>query len=324
MFHEGGMNKHPSVGPSRRQLLRNSVLAVPVLALQSPFRLYAQSLPVIDVASAGSMRAVLDGPLRTAVAQGLHLNLRLRSGGADAVARSIVDASAPADVFLSVTAGPMLTVLRSGKAKIAYPIATTEMVIVYSPRSRFASEFAAAAEGRRNWWEVLQKPGVRFARSNPADDPSGRSILFTMMLAAKRYGRADLVQRTLGAVLNPAQIELGKNVRAGLESGDIDAAGSYKIATGPGKFPFIRLPADINLSDEHLRARHPELSLTAGGQTFYPEPLVFYAAALEGAGNSQSALQFLDWLRGKDAAQLLQANGYDSAEGLLALQAAPA
>ena len=105
------------------------------------------------------------------------------------------------------------------------------MVILYSPKSKFAPALAAAAEGRRNWWEVLQESSLQFTRSNPNDDPSGRCILLTMMLAAKKYSQPDLLQKVLGAPLKPAQVQPGTNVRAGLENGTIDAACSYKIPT---------------------------------------------------------------------------------------------
>ena len=140
-----------------------------------------------------------------------------------------------------------------------------------------------------------------------------------MMLAAKKYGLPDLVEKVLGAPLNPAQVHPGTNVRAGLEDGTIDAAGSYRIATGPGKPPYVPLPGDVNLSDLEVRKEHPEIVLTVGEKTFYPEPLVFYAAALKPATNPQGALRLLEWLRGKEAATLLERNGFRPPDGAVPL-----
>jgi molybdate/tungstate transport system substrate-binding protein len=148
--------------------------------------LLAEQLDVLEVASAGSMRAMLDGPLKVSAAQSLKLDLHSHAQGADAVARSLAEGSLHADVFIPITAGPMRTVMQVGKADVAYPIARTEMVLVYSPKSRFASRFEAAAAGKANWWETLQEPGLRFARGNPAGDPGGRNAFFLMMLAAKK------------------------------------------------------------------------------------------------------------------------------------------
>ncbi len=306
---------------TRRRALQQGALLTGALALDRARVLQAQNLRGIEVASAGSFRAMLDGPLKTSAATELHLEIRSHSQGADAVARSITDGSLQADLFIPITPGPMLTVLRAGKAQVAYPIARTEMVILYSAKSRFQSQFAAAADGKENWWKVLQEPGLRFARSNPLDDPSGRSVIFTMMLAAAKYGQPDLVQKVLGPLLNPAQLELGKNARTGLEDGTVDAVGSYRIATGLGKLPFITLPDDVNLSSLHVRQEHPHLSLSVGEKTFYPEPLVFYAATLSGSTKVDEAGRFLTWLRGKQVAGLLQANGFALPEGATPLDA---
>src|SRR5258708_12064540 len=95
----------------------------------------------------------------------------------------------------------MLTVLRAGKAESAAPIARTEMVIAYSPKSKFATKLTAAAEGKGNWWEVLQEPGLRFGRTDPVTDPQGRNIIFSMMLAEKLLRRPGLPPKILAPTL---------------------------------------------------------------------------------------------------------------------------
>ncbi len=313
------MREHDTGRTNRRTLLRRGAATSAMLVLGESGFFFGQSLEGLEVASAGSIRAMLDGPLKTATAEQLRLDLHSHSGGADAVARMIVEGSLAADVFLPITAGPMQAVQRAGRAATAYPFARTEMVLLYSPRSRFAAQFAEAAQGKRSWWEVLQEPGIKFARSNPEDDPSGRAIVFTMMLAATKYRQPDLVKTLLGPLLNPQQMDLGKNVRAGLESGAIDAAGSYRIATLDGKIPYVPLSPEINLSHERIREEHPELSFQIGNRTFYPEPLVFYAAALRGASNAAGAQAFVKWLQTKQAMALLHANGFEVPAGLAPL-----
>ncbi len=295
---------------NRRDLMKRGLIVSAGVGLARPASVFAETSRVLNVASAGSIRAMLEGPLKDAAAQQLRLSLSVHAGGSDATARSVIDGTVPADVFIPITAGPMLILMGAGKAKVAYPIASTEMVILYSPKSRFAPHFAEASQGKRHWWEVLQEPGLRFARSNPADDPGGRNIIFTVMLAGKIYQRPDLVQQVLGTPLNPGQVQAGVDVRKGLEDGSIDAAGSYRIATRLGQIPYLSLPPEINLSDTHIREKYPDISLTVNEKTFYPEPLFFYAASLEGAKNPGGAQAFVNWLRGKQAAALFMANGF--------------
>ena len=177
----------------RKLIMRGGALLSGSLVAAVPRSLLALPPFDLDVASAGSIRPMIEGPLQGAAAADLGLRLRSHAQGADAVAQSLVNGSLRADVFLSITSSPMRTVMRAGMAQRAQAIARTELVLVYSSKSRFASRFAATAAGNAQWWEVLQEPGIRLARSNPAADPSGRCIIFTLMLAARKYNQPDLV-----------------------------------------------------------------------------------------------------------------------------------
>src|SRR5215467_9340950 len=135
-----------------------------------PISLLAEEAAVLDVAYAGSMGSMMEGPLKASVAQTLKLDMHGRGQGSSALAQLIVGGSIRPDVFLPVTPNPMLTVLHAGKAEVAQPVAHTEMVIAYSPKSRFAPKFEAAGKGKGNWWEILQEPGIRFGRTDPVGD----------------------------------------------------------------------------------------------------------------------------------------------------------
>src|SRR5947209_10830092 len=166
----------PFASITRRQLLAHSLTIAAGAALAGfPLRLAASELSPLDVAYAGSMGSLMEGALKSAAAQALKLELHGRAQGSSALAQLIVGGSIRPGVFISVTPSPMLTVLRAGKAAIAQPVAHTEMVIAYSPKSRFAARLQAVAEGKARWWEALQEPGLRFGRTDPVTDPQGRN-----------------------------------------------------------------------------------------------------------------------------------------------------
>jgi molybdate/tungstate transport system substrate-binding protein len=265
------------------------------------------------------MGSMMEGPVKSAVADGLRLDVHGRAQGSNALANLIAGGSIRPDVFIAVTPGPMLIVLRAGKADSAEPIARTEMVIAYSAKSRFAAEFEAARRGRANWWEILQEPGLRFGRTDPVADPQGRNIIFTMMLAAKLYRRADLVQKTLGPVINERQIFSEPTVLARLQSGQLDACAAYKVQPGPFELPYITLPKEINLSSP--REETTDLALAVGGKTYYPEPLIYYAAALNDALNRNGAAEFIKWLQGSEAQSIFRRYQYDPPGGASVLRA---
>lgn len=304
---------------NRRQLLRNTSFLAAATAL--PQHLFAQQLTTLDIACAGAFRPIADGPLKTPAATALHLDLHTHAQGADAVAHALIDGTLHADLFVPITPGPMHTVLQAGLAPTAYPIARTEMVLVYSPKSRYASMFDAAAAGKANWWQVLQQPGINFAHGNPAGDPGGRNAFFLLMLAAKKYGNPELVDKLLGPALSTPPPAAGASNQDKLHSGELDVASSYRVATSFGDLPYIVLPKDINLSGDTVAAEHPEISLSINGSTFRPEPLVFYAAVLKNAANPSGATAFVEWLKSDAAQTLLQKYQYASPSTAAVLRA---
>ncbi len=282
---------------------------------------YGQALTPLDVAYAGSMGSMMEGPVKAGAAQTLQIDMHGRAQGSDALAKLIVAGSIAADVFIPVTPGPMMTVLKGGKASVATPIARTEMVIAYSPKSKYAQQFADAASGKRGampWWRILQQRDVRFGRTDPLTDPQGRNIIFTMQLAEGYYKQPGLAQSILGLTINPSQIFSEPTVEARLQSGELDAASAYKIQPGPFNLPFVSLPAEINLGSDALRERYAQRSLEIGGVTRHPEPLVYYAAVLDGSAHKDKALAFVDWLKGSGQA-IFRRYFYDPPTGASAL-----
>ena len=308
---------------TRRELLiRGGWISLGAMLAGFPGTALAADAAVLDVAYAGSMGSLMEGPVKTGAAQSLKLEMHGRAQGSSALAQLIVSGSIRPDVFIPITPGPMTTVLKAGKADSAQPIAHTEMVIAYSPKSKFFSRFEAAAKGtKENWWEILQEPGFRFGRTDPVTDPQGRNIIFTMMLAAKMYQQPELVEKTLGPVINEKQIFSEPTVEARLQSGELDAASAYKIQPGPFNLPYITLPKDINLSGQNVRADHPDVSLNVGGKTYTPEPLIYYAGVLKDAPNPKGAAAFAEWLRGNEAQGIFKRFFYEPPGDASALHA---
>lgn len=283
----------------------------------------AQELTPLDVAYAGSMGSMMEGPIKSGVEQTLQIAMHGRAQGSDALAKLIVGGSIAPDVFIPVTPGPMLTVLQAGKADTAAPVARTEMVIAYSPKSKYAQQFAAAAGGTPGampWWQVLQQSDVRFGRTDPATDPQGRNIIFTLQLAETYYQQPGLAQKILGAAVNPTQIFSEPSVEARLQSGELDAASAYKIQPGPFDLPYIALPPQINLGNDALREQYQKTSLELSGKTFHPEPLVYYAAVLKASTHPDKAATFVTWLTGPGQA-IFQHYFYDAPTGVSPLHA---
>lgn len=295
----------------REALTRSLTFAAGVALAGLPLHVLADDLAPLDVAYAGSMGSMMEGPVKSVATRTLKIDFHGRAQGSSALAQLIAGGSIRPDVFIPVTPAPALTILRAGKADSAQPIAHTEMVIAYSPKSRFASRFDAAAKGKEDLWKILVEPGLRFGRTDPVTDPQGRNIIFTIMLAAKATKQPDLVEKILGPAINEKQIFTEPTVMARLQSGELDASSAYKIQPGPLNLPYVPLPAEINLSGQNVRAEHPDVTLSLGGKSYTPEPLIYYAAVLKDAPNAKGAAAFVEWLKGEEGQAIFRKYNYD-------------
>src|SRR5260221_14337485 len=156
-----------------RRLLGIVIVAGTFVALMAGAGV-TESMTPLQVAYAGSMGSMMDGGVRPAIAKALGADLQGRAQGSTGLANLIVAGSIRPDMFISVTPGPMRTVLKAGKAESAVPIARTEMVIAYSPKSQYAAALSKSGDpGATPWWQILETPGFRFGRTDPNTNPQG-------------------------------------------------------------------------------------------------------------------------------------------------------
>lgn len=301
-------------------LLRLSALAIAAAAgLLQTTAAHAQE--TIRVGYAGSMGVVMDRFLGPAFAQAQKVQYQGIGQGAYGLARLLVGKRLQVDVFVSITPGPVDILREAGMISNAVPIASTQMVISYSSKSRFAAELDAAASGKKPWWQVLKTPGLRFGRTDPATDPQGQNIIFTMLLAQKYYKQPDLVATILGGYQNPAQVFTEPSLLTRLEAGQIDASSGYQSAAISHHLQYIALPDEINLSDpamvsEWYSKAQFTIRLPNGKETdLTTQPLVFYATALKSARNPALAEKFVQFLLSSEGQEILQDNGYAKPKG---------
>jgi molybdate/tungstate transport system substrate-binding protein len=201
------------------------------------------------------------------------------------------------------------------------PVASTEMVIAYSDKSKYAADFKAAAEGKMPWYAVLEKPGIRFGRTDPKTDPQGRNIVFTMLLAEKYYKQPGLEQKILGPIENPQQIFTEPSLLSRLQAGQLDATSGYLSAVISHKLPYIKLPDEINLSNPAMikdwySTVHFSIAQPDGKtETLSTQPLVFYAAVLKNAPNPKAGAEFVKLMTSAEGQALFKRFGYSAPKG---------
>ena len=281
----------------------------------------AQAGNAFRVAYAGSMGVVMDRFIGPAFAKANGVEYQGIGQGAYGLARLLEGRLLQADVFISITPGPIDILKTAGMIGTAVPVASTQMVITYSRKSKFVSEFEASAQGRKPWYEVLQIPGLRFGRTDPTTDPQGQNIIFTLLLAQKFYKQPGLADRILGSYQNPRQIFTEPSLLSRLEAGQLDASSGYLSAARSHHLPFIKLPDEINLSNPEMGAKWYEtvrfgIKLPSGkAATLNTQPLVFYAAVLKDSKRPALARKFVQFLQSAEGQTMLRDKGYSPPKG---------
>ena len=275
------------------------------------------------VAYAGSMGVVMDKFLGPAFANQQHVNYQGQGEGAYGLARLLASGKTTADVFVSITPGPIEILQKAGLVDDAIPVASTRMVIAYNPKSSFANALAASnqPDAKTPWWQILKEPGLKFGRTDARVDPQGQNIIFSLMLAEKFYKQPGLSNAVLGDVQNPAQVYGEGGLLSRLQAGQLDAASGYESATLSARLPYVALPDEVNLSNPtYAKTWYDTVSLNLTDskgqpQTLSPQPLVFYAAVLKNAPDHQRAEAFVDFLKSSEGQALFSQNGYGQPKG---------
>ena len=269
----------------------------------------------VNVMYAGSLTALFEKKIGPAFATATGFEFQGEGKGSVAIANLIKGKVRTPDVFVS--ADPTVNVLLQGAANGDYvrwwtPFARTEMVIGWSPKSRFKEAFESATSGGRSWESILREPGFRLGRTDPELDPKGYRTLWLFQLDEERTKQAGEANRILGPPGNPAQIFPEETLIARLQSGEIDAGIFYLIEAVEAGLATLSLPASINQGDPAQAAHYARMTyMNKKGTTFKGAPIVYTVTVPTTVRNREGAQAFVQFLVG-DAGQALLAK-----EGLL-------
>jgi molybdate/tungstate transport system substrate-binding protein len=187
------------------------------------------------------------------------------------------------NVFESV-GGDNITPLEPKFTKWYIPYAGTSMVIAYNPKSKYASEFKAYADGSKPlstlFTTLLQTPGLKLGRTDPNTDPQGRDFIYMLELAQAYYHLpSDSVARILGTsdfgTSNSSQIYAESSLDSTLESGQLDASSAFITQAIELHLDYIPLPPQINLASSALASTYGTATVKlANGTTKSGSPQV--------------------------------------------------
>ena len=176
------------------------------------------------------------------------------------------------NVFESV-GGDNITPLEPKFTKWYIPYAGTHMVLAYNPKSKYASQFKAFADGQKplkDLFTLLETPGLKLGRTDPNVDPQGRDFIYMLELAQSYYHLpSDTVAKILGTktfgTANSSQIYAESSLDSTLESGQLDAASAFVTQAIELHLDYIPLPTAINLASAADAAQYAKATVTITG-----------------------------------------------------------
>jgi len=193
------------------------------------------------------------------------------------------------NVFESV-GGDNITPLEPKFTKWYIPYAGTSMVIAYNPKSKYASEFKAYADGSKPlstlFTTLLQTPGLKLGRTDPNTDPQGRDFIYMLELAQTYYHLpSDTVAKILGTsdfgTSNSSQIYAEASLDSTLQSGQLDASSAFVTQAVELGLDYIPLPTQINLGSSALASTYAKATVKlANGDTKSGSPQVIDITAI--------------------------------------------
>jgi len=265
------------------------------------------------------------------------VDVRREVSGSTAAIRKVTELDKNADVVLSADYTLIHSMMMEGDNKYAdycIQFARNQMTLAYTDRSSYINDINMS-----NWFEILMKNDVRFAFSNPNDDPCGYRALMVIQLAEIFYENDaifdDLVEknskitstsnnRTYNItipksseidpendkiVMRDAEIHL----MTSLELGEIDYLFIYRSVAYQFKeqgIKYLELPAEIDLSDTaHEDLYERVRAITSSGRTISGKPIVYGVTIPRNAENPGMALQFVKMLLGERGRGIMESHG---------------
>ncbi|HEV2581957.1 MAG TPA: extracellular solute-binding protein [Ktedonobacteraceae bacterium] len=268
----------------------------------------------VAVAYAASLSNIMEHAVKSAFDQSTGYAYQGEAKGSSALINEIKGKLSFPDVFIS--ANPKLNAQLMGAANGNYAswyldFARAEMVIGYNANSKFAADFQAAANGSKQWYQVLQEPGLRLGRTDPLLDPKGVNTIYTLELAEAYYHQPGLTQKILGGDENTSQIFPEEELVARMGAGQLDAGFFYINEVKGPSIPYISLPDQVNLGNATMATQYatvswknPKTNAVSKGA-----PVVYTITVLNTAKNKAGGIAFANFLLSSQGQSLLQAQG---------------
>lgn len=274
---------------------------------------HSQQKGHVYVAYAGSLQLLNDKYLGPSFQKATGITYQGQGGGAYGMAHFVASGSVHANVFESIGTGP-LKVLGS-RVPWAIGVASSPLVIAYSPSSPYAKTFAAIKNGTlpiKRLFQLMAQPGFHLGRTNPQTDPQGQAFYMMVENAQTQWGLpSGTAKKILGSLNNSQQIFAEESILSRLQSGQLDAASAFLSEAVQRHLDYISLPSSLNFGNPADAAKYAKMHLNLGkGKCVNGAPLEIYVAPLAHTFNASQANDFVHYMLSKNGIVQLQQEGF--------------
>ncbi|SDB96743.1 MULTISPECIES: extracellular solute-binding protein [unclassified Candidatus Frackibacter] len=264
---------------------------------------------------AGSLLNVMENKVNPALEQNLNLKVVGESHGSVSGARMIKEGLRYPDIYLSAdpTVNEQLLFGDKNDNLIDWYISflSNELVIAYNSGNKFGDEIKQVESGDIAWYKLLLNDEFRLGRTDPNLDPKGYRTLFMLDLAAKYYNEPNLKRRVLNTN-NQQLIFPETELMAMLETGQIDAAVTYRNEAIERNLSYISLPDQVNLSNPKFAELYNQVSYkTDKGEVFKGRPILYTITILNKVENKSEAVKAVEYTLSQEGRKLFKENGFN-------------
>jgi molybdate/tungstate transport system substrate-binding protein len=276
----------------------------------------AQQAPVagpLVVFNAGSLSRPFSDLLRAFKTRYSEVTAAQENSGSLEAARKVTDLGKIPDVIALADYGIIPKLLIPEHATWYATFARSAMVLAYTKQSARAGEITS-----QNWWQILQRPDVRWGHSDPVLDPAGYRSLMVFQLAEHFYRQPGLAKRLEAARPSRYIRPKSADLIALLQVGELDYAWEYEAVARTHRLSYLNLPLEINLGDPGLAESYAKASVRLPGASragadfieFRGEPIVYALTIPTAAPHPGTAAAFVRFVLSAEGQAILKANGF--------------
>lgn len=286
-------------------------VACVILAVTGALSACERSQPTLTVFNAAALGPPLRDALRAFAGDPARVLVAQENAPSLEVIRKMTELGHTPDVLAVADEALLPALVVPAHARWYVRFGTNALVLAYGPRARFAEEITTA-----NWWRILQRPGVQVGRSDLRVDPSGYRADMVMQLAETFYGEPGLTARLRATIPGRNVRRAEADLSAHLEVGELDYGWTYENLAIAHGLRYVRLPAEIDLSQPAFAARYAAASVSLSGPEGQPPlvlrgaPIVFALTVPDHAAEPTLALEFVRFLLSPAGATVLRHSGF--------------